>query len=126
MISPSHPSIGGRLADIPFLNRLNVRVLGIMRFKHMPGPDLASARLRAADRLLVAAGPRAIQRLRENPHLLGVSLSQTRAFRHDLAPPATAAPAEVSIVSARDSPSISVAAPAPSGTIPLFRCPHPL
>src|SRR3546814_1854966 len=102
MISPSHPSIGGRLADIPFLNRLNVRVLGIMRFKHMPGPDLASARLRAADRLLVAAGPRGIQGLRENPHLLGVSLSQTRPFRPDLAPIPLAALAAVIIVSALD------------------------
>lgn len=126
MISPSHPSIGGRLADIPFLNRLNVRVLGIMRFKHLPGPDLASARLRAADRLLVAAGPRGIQGLRDNPHLLGVSLSQTRAFRPDLAPIAVAALAAVIIVSALDIAPIAVAAIVAVGAILLFRCIDPL
>ncbi|MDP8993500.1 MAG: SLC13 family permease [Pseudomonadota bacterium] len=126
MISPSHPSIGGRLAEIPFLNRLNVRVLGIMRFKHLPGPDLASARIRAADRLLVAGGPDAIQGLRDNPHLLGVSASRKRAFRPDLAPIAIAALAGTILISAFNVAPIAVAAVVGVGIILLFRCIDPV
>src|SRR3546814_16485696 len=63
MISTSHPSIGGRLADIPFLNRPNMRVHGITRFKHMPRPHLARARLRRAAPPQVPARPRGMQGL---------------------------------------------------------------
>ena len=85
-IAPSHPSIGRRLAEIPFLSRLPVRILAISRGRHLPGPDLRGARIRAADTLLIAARRDEVQALRDNIHLLGVSQSEARPFRRDRAP----------------------------------------
>ena len=42
------------------LSRLRVRVLGLARPRHVAGPDLANARVRAGDRLLIAAGSMAM------------------------------------------------------------------
>ena len=44
IISPSHAVIGRRLAEIPLLSRLKVRVLGLSRPRHVAGPDLANVR----------------------------------------------------------------------------------
>ena len=126
LISPTHPSIGGRLAEIPLLNRLRVRVLGISRHDHIPGPDLAGARLRAADRLLISAGPEDLKGLRENPHLLGVSASRSRAFRPDLAPIAVAALGVTILISALDIAPIGIVATIAVGAILMFRCIDPL
>jgi di/tricarboxylate transporter len=89
-ISPTHPIIGRRLSDIPFLSKLHVRILGLARPRHLAGPDLANARVRAGDRLLVAGGDDAIQAMRENVGLMDVNLSQTRAFRRSKTPIAVA------------------------------------
>ncbi|NJC32877.1 hypothetical protein GGR88_000351 [Sphingomonas jejuensis] len=48
LISPSHPAIGRRLADIPMLSRLKARVLGLSRPRHLrvrtlPAPAFARA-----------------------------------------------------------------------------------
>jgi len=125
MVSPAHPSIGGRLADIPFLNRLKVRVLGVMRFRHMPGPDLATARLRAADRLLIAGDADSIRRLHDNPNLLGVDPARTRAFRTGHAPIAVAALAGTVLLSAADIVPIAIAAILAIGVILVTRCIDP-
>ncbi|WP_129790730.1 SLC13 family permease [Sphingosinicella sp. CPCC 101087] len=85
-IAPSHPSIGRQLAEIPLLSRLPVRILAISRGRHLPGPDLRGARIRAADTLLIAARREELQALRDNVHLLGVSQSEARPFRRDKAP----------------------------------------
>ncbi|MGB3721624.1 MAG: SLC13 family permease [Pacificimonas sp.] len=85
-IGPAHPAIGRRLAEIPFLARLHVRVLGIARARHLAGPSLGEARLRAGDRLLIAGDPSAVAALRENVNLTEVSESQTRSFRRVKAP----------------------------------------
>lgn len=122
MVSPSHPSIGGRLADIPFFSRLRVRVLGIARFKHLPGPDLANARLRAADRLLVAGDEDSVRQIEENPHLMGFGKSRIRAFRLTKAPIAIAALAATVTLAALDILPIAVAAILAIGVILLTRC----
>lgn len=125
MVSPTHPSIGGRLTDIPFLNRTSVRVLGVMRFRHLAGPDLGNTRLRAADRLLICGDERSIRRLRENPYLLGVDQSRTRAFRPNRAPIAIAALAATVALSALDLVSITVAAILAVATLLVTRCIDP-
>lgn len=122
MISPSHPSIGRRLADLPFLNRLGVRVLGVSRHNHLPGPDMANARIRAADRLMVIGEAREIRQLRENTHLLGVDQTQTRPFRRNKAPLAIAALAATVAVAAFDLVPISIAAVVAIGVILATRC----
>lgn len=85
-IAPSHPALGSQLRDIPFLSNLPARVLGIGRARHLPGPDLGSVRLRAADSLLVAAEESAIAELRENTNLIAEDTSHVRRFRRRRAP----------------------------------------
>ncbi len=46
-VSPSHRSIDRPLAEIPFLQRQRVRILGVTRFRHLPGPTLSENRIRA-------------------------------------------------------------------------------
>lgn len=86
VISPSHPIIGRRLSEIPFLSRLRVRVLGVARPRHLAGPDLNNARVRAGDRLLIAAGSDAALSLQRNMGLVDVSDAPLRAFRRSKAP----------------------------------------
>ncbi|MGF1550432.1 MAG: SLC13 family permease [Sphingomonadaceae bacterium] len=121
-IAPSHPSLGRRLADIPFLSRLRVRILGMTRHHHLPGPDLPGARMRAADRLLVTGTEDAIRRMYENPNLLGVGQSRTRAFRRHRAPIAIGALAFVVILAALDVLPILTAALLGVGVILVARC----
>ncbi|WP_242414669.1 SLC13 family permease [Sphingomonas panni] len=85
-ISPTHPALGRELRDIPFLSNLPARVLGIGRARHLPGPDLASVRLRAADSLLVAADATAMAELRANTNLIAEDTSHIRRFRRQRAP----------------------------------------
>lgn len=85
-IAPSHPALGRHLRDIPFLSNLPARVLGIGRARHLPGPDLGSVRLRAADSLLVAADSAAIAELHENTNLIAEDTSHVRRFRRRRAP----------------------------------------
>ena len=86
MVSSSHPIIGRRLADIPMLSKLRVRVLGLSRPRHIAGPELAEVRVRAGDRLLIAAGGDAAQALNANVGLGTVSQLPARAFRRRRAP----------------------------------------
>lgn len=85
-IAPSHPAIGKQLAHIPFLSNLPARILGIGRARHLPGPELAKVRLRAADSLLVAADSSAVAALHTNPHLIAEDTAHVRRFRRHRAP----------------------------------------
>ncbi|WP_241255089.1 SLC13 family permease [Altererythrobacter sp. BO-6] len=125
VISPSHPIIGRRLADIPFLSRLKVRVLGLARPGHLAGPDLANARVRAGDRLLIAAGSDAAQALQSNVGLVDVSKASVRAFRRTKAPIAIATLAGVVILAAAFGLPIAALALAGAGVVLLLRCLEP-
>jgi di/tricarboxylate transporter len=124
-VAPTHPSIGRRLAEIPMLSRLPIRILGICRARHLPGPDLRSARLRAADTLLIAARPQELQALRENIHLLGVSPAATRPYRRAKAPIALAALAGTVLLAALGIMSIAAAAILAVAVILITRCIDP-
>lgn len=121
-IAPSHPSLGQRLAEIPFLSTHKVRILGLTRHRNLPGPDLPGARMRAADRLLVTGSHDAVRHLHENPYLLGVGETRARAFRRDKAPIAVGALAAVVLLSALDILPIAVAAILGVGAILIARC----
>jgi di/tricarboxylate transporter len=125
MVAPSHPSIGERLIDIPFLHALRVRIIGIHRARHLPGPELAETRVRGADRLLVAGGDDAMRALKDNPHLIGVDISRTRAFRPRKAWIAIAAMAGAVLLSAFDVVGIGLAAVIAVGLILVTRCIDP-
>lgn len=86
VVSASHPVVGQRLAEIPLLSRLRVRVLGLARPRHLPGPVLADVRVRAGDRLLIAAGTDAAEALQGNMQLTNVGEATARSFRRRKAP----------------------------------------
>ncbi|MEW4468179.1 SLC13 family permease [Parasphingorhabdus sp. JC815] len=121
-VAPSHPSIGNRLYDIPFLSRLNVRLLGMTRYRNLPRSDLANARIHAADRLLVTGSSKDIQRMYENPNLFGVGQTKIRAFRRDRAPIAIGALVAVVVLAALNIVPLPVAVILAVGAILLARC----
>lgn len=125
VINPSHPVIGRRLADIPLLSRLRVRVLGLARPRHVAGPDLPNVRVRAGDRLLIAAGNDAAQALQANVGLADVSDAPVRAFRRVRAPIAIGTLAGVVILAALFGYPIEGLALAGVGVVLLTRCIEP-
>jgi di/tricarboxylate transporter len=122
MIASNHPAIGQRLIDIPFLQKVRARIVGLDRPAHEPGPDLASVRIRPADRLLIAGGPREVEALRDNPHLIGADLAKVRAFRRRKAWIAILCMLSVVTLAAFDVMSIGVAAIIAIGVILVTRC----
>lgn len=125
VIGSSHPIIGRRLADIPLLSRLKVRVLGLSRPRHVAGPDLPNVRVRAGDRLLIATGNDGAQALQSNVGLNDVSEAPARAFRRVRAPIAIATLAGVVILAALFGFPIEGLALAGVGVILLTRCIEP-
>ncbi|WP_417620546.1 SLC13 family permease [Parasphingorhabdus sp.] len=121
-IAPNHPSIGNRLYDIPFLSQLDVRILGMTRFRNLPRSDLTNARIHAADRLLVTGSSEDIHRMYQNPNLFGVGQTKIRAFRRDRAPIAIGALVAVVVLAALNIISLAVAAILAVGAILLARC----
>ena len=121
-VAPSHPSIGNRLFDIPFLGQLNVRILGMTRFRNLPRSDLTNARIHAADRLLVTGSSDDIKRMYQNPNLFGIGQTKTRAFRRDRAPIAIGALVAVVVLAALNIIPLAVAAILAVGAILLARC----
>ena len=122
MVASNHPAIGQRLIDIPFLQKIRARIIGLDRPAHQPGPDLASVRIRPADRLLVAGGPDEVEALRDNPHLIGADLAKVRAFRRGKAWIAIVCMFGVVTLAALNVLSIGVAAIIAIGVILVTRC----
>ncbi len=125
VVSASHPIIGRRLAEIPLLSRLQVRVLGIARPRHLAGPTLADVRVRAGDRLLIAATSDAAASLQANVQLTHVTESGIRSFRRDKAPIAIATLAAVVIGAALFGFPIEAMAIMGVAVVLLTRCVEP-
>ncbi|BBB07780.1 SLC13 family permease [Sphingopyxis sp. EG6] len=122
MVASNHPAIGQRLIDIPFLQKIRARIIGLDRPAHQPGPDLASVRIRPADRLLVAGGADEVEALRDNPHLIGADLAKVRAFRRGKAWIAILCMLGVVTLAALNVLTIGVAAIIAIGVILITRC----
>lgn len=122
MISPSHPAIGLRLPDIPFLSRVRARIIGVERPGLTAGPDLATLRIRAADRLVISTTADQLLLLRANPHLLGVDMARTRAFRPGKAWIAVSALVAVILLAAFDLVPIGIGAVIAIALILATRC----
>lgn len=125
VVSSSHPIIGRRLAEIPLLSKLKVRVLGLSRPRHLAGPELAEVRVRAGDRLLIAAGTDAAQALNGNVGLGTVSQTPTRAFRRQRAPLAIGTLVGVVVLAAIFSLPVQALALLGAGFVLLTRCLEP-
>ncbi|OJU18248.1 MAG: SLC13 family permease [Sphingomonas sp. 66-10] len=125
VISPSHPAIGRKLGDIPMLSRLRVRVLGLSRPRHLAGPDLANVRIRAGDRLLIAAGADTARDLQANTALIDVGRATALAYRRRNAPIAIATLAGVVVLAALFGLPIEALALVGVGVVLLTRCLEP-
>lgn len=125
VVSSSHPIIGRRLADIPMLSKLKVRVLGLSRPRHLAGPELAEVRVRAGDRLLIAAGTDAAQALNGNVGLGTVNKAPTRAFRRQHAPVAIGTLVGVVVLASLLNLPIQALALLGAGFVLLTRCLEP-
>ncbi|MEW4449725.1 SLC13 family permease [Qipengyuania sp. JC766] len=125
VVSSSHPIIGRRLADIPMLSRYQVRVLGLSRPRHLAGPSLAEVRVRAGDRLLVAAGTDAALALQANMQLADVTESHVKSFRRHRAPIAIATLAAVVLGAALLGAPIEALAIGGVALVLLTRCVEP-
>jgi di/tricarboxylate transporter len=121
-VSPSHPSIDRPLAEIPFLQRLRVGILGVSRFRHHPGPTLSETRIRAADRLLIEADDTNIAQLRDNPNLIGLAMASATAFRRRRAWIAMLVMVSAVLLSATGVMSIGIAAFIGIAIVLLTRC----
>lgn len=122
MVAPSHPAIGRRLIEIPFLSLLKVRILGIARFRKTPGPDLPNARVQAIDRVLITGPADQIEQLYGHPNLYGVGTTTEREFRRRKAPIAIGALFGVILLATFDIMDIGVAAIIGVGLILVTRC----
>ena len=121
-VSPGHPSIGLNVREIPFLNSNAVRLLGISRHGHLPGPSLVETRIRAADTVLVTGSPDALRALRDNPHLIGVAATKEQGFRPTKAPIAIGALAGAITLSALGIMPIMIAGLIAVGVVLATRC----
>jgi di/tricarboxylate transporter len=125
VISDSHPIVGRRLAEISILSRLHVRVLGLSRPRNLAGPSLADVRVRAGDRLLIAAAGDAAEALQSNVQLTHVSESAVRSFKRQMAPVALATLAAVVIGASAFGIPIELMAILGVGVVLLTRCLEP-
>ena len=89
-ISPSHPALGRKLSEIPFLAKTDARILGLSRARHLPGPTLSDVRLRAADHLLIEGSPSSVAAIEGNINLINISQPEARPYRRFRAPIAIA------------------------------------
>ena len=125
VITPSHPVIGRRLAEIPMLSQLRIRVLGLSRPRHMAGPELSEVRCRAGDRLLLAVGSDGAKALQENIGLADVAEAPAQAFRRRKAPIALAVLAGVVLLAALFDWPIQALALTGVAVVLLTRCIEP-
>jgi di/tricarboxylate transporter len=121
-VAPNHRTIGRPLSEIPFLQRLRVRILGVSRFRHQPGPTLSDNRVRAADRLLIEADDANVAHLRSNPGLIGLAMASVTAFRRKRAWIAILVMASAVLLSATGVMPIAIAAFIGVGVVLLTRC----
>ncbi|MBO6766779.1 MAG: SLC13 family permease [Erythrobacter sp.] len=85
-IAPTHPALGRRLSEIPFLAKTRARILGVSRSRHLAGPTLSDVKLRAADHLLIQGGPDCIRAIESNVNLIDIAEPEARPFRRLKAP----------------------------------------
>ncbi|RVV97065.1 SLC13 family permease [Mesobaculum littorinae] len=86
ILTPLSTHARPRIADLAIGRRHGMRVLGAHRRHHIAGPDLVSARLRPADKLLLQGTPEGFDALAQSGDLLSVARPGGRAYRRAQAP----------------------------------------
>jgi Trk K+ transport system NAD-binding subunit len=121
-VAPSRKGMRQRLAEQSDIRRSGIRVLGVSRHRHSPGPDLDAVMLRPADRLLVEGPVEAVARLGDDLDLINISETRARPFRRSKAPIALGALALVVVLAALDLMPIGALAMIGIAAILLTRC----
>jgi len=104
------------------LGRFGVRLLGISRHRYLPGIDLDSVQLRAADRLLLEGTPEGLAAAAEEADFINVTQPRSRSFRRKKAPIAIAVLAGVVLLAALNVMPIEGLAVLGVAVILLLRC----
>jgi di/tricarboxylate transporter len=121
-VAPSRKGMRQRLAEQSDIRRSGIRVLGVSRHRHSPGPDLDAVMLRPADRLLVEGPVEAVARLGDDHDLINIAETRARSFRRAKAPIALGALALVVVLAALDVMPIGALAMMGIAAILLTRC----
>ena len=122
VLGPDHAVVGRMVRDIGPLIGSSVQLLGIYRHNQHAGTDLRSARLRAADRLLLAGEAEALDRMSEEGVLVSTTRSTGRAFRKSKAPIAVLVLLAVVGLAACNVMDIGILAMIGVAAILLLRC----
>ncbi len=85
-VTPELSGAGRRMGELEWPQRFGVRVLGVARHRHLPGPELAKVRLRPADRVLLEGPAEAVAAVVEAADLIAGSEPRARSFRRRRAP----------------------------------------
>jgi len=104
------------------LGRFGVRLLGISRHRYLPGEELESLQLRAADRLLLEGTPEGLAAAAEDADFINITQPRSRSFRRKKAPIAIAALAGVVLLAAANVMPIEGLAVLGVAAILLLRC----
>ncbi|WP_373002747.1 SLC13 family permease [Hyphomonas sp.] len=99
-VAANDPNIGRRIAEISYLSHHAVTVRGLTRFGNPPGPDLATARLKAGDRLIVDGNRSELHELASSGALVVDQTFKAEPFRRKRGPLAIAILAAVILSSA--------------------------
>ena len=104
------------------LGRFGVRLLGISRHRYLPGFDLASVRLRPADRVLLEGTPDGLAAAAEETDLINITTPRSRSYRRRKAPIAIATLLGVVVLAALNVMPIEGLAVLGVAVILLLRC----
>ena len=122
IVTPGRNRVGDRLANLPMIWRHGTRILGVHRHGHVAGADLASVRLRPADRLLLEGTAEGFQALAQSGDLVSITEPSARAFRRRHAPWVVAALAAVVGLSALGVADIQVLSLIAVAGLLVLRC----
>lgn len=122
IVTLSHRSRGVRIAQLAMGHRYGMRVLGAHRHGESLGPDLSTALLRPADKLLLEGTPEGFARLTEAGDLAAITQAGGRAFRRRKAPLVLLALIAVVALAAAGLAEISVLALVAVASILVLRC----
>ncbi|MGH6735770.1 MAG: SLC13 family permease [Methyloceanibacter sp.] len=104
------------------LGRFGVRLLGISRHRYLPGLDLESMQLRAADRLLLEGTPEGLAAAAEEADFINITHPRSRSYRRRKAPIAIVALTGVVVLAALNVMPIEGLAVLAVAAILLLRC----
>lgn len=122
VLGPQRAIIGERIGALRLGSRFGVQVIGIHRHNHVAGKDLASAKLRPADRLLLKGPAAGLDAMSEQGVLVSVTRTSGRAFRRSKAPIVLLALLGVIVLSALKVMDIGILAMLAVVGILVLRC----